>query len=78
VKEMLCDDDDHDYTIVTYEYVTLQSLYRTVPGIGVYFCTLHYISHRFKYVYGFLILKANSAFHSSGVGKWVPASAGRA
>ena len=39
--------------IVIHEYVVLQSLYRTVPGIGVYFCTLHYITHRFKYVWWF-------------------------
>jgi len=34
--------------------VVCQSLYRTVPGIGVYFCTLHCVSRQFRYVCHFL------------------------
>jgi len=37
--------------MINNNYFVLQSLYRTVPGIGVYFCTLHFMSHNFRYVY---------------------------
>ena len=47
-------------------YVVFQSLYRTVPGIGVYFCTLHWISRHFQWVhflYIFSVLKLMVAVH---------------